>query len=1093
METGYTQVHHLSLHLLGPFALYTKDNQATPDLRRKTRALLAYLAVAKRPYTRHELAGLFCQEADAPLRALRHLLSRLRAALGPNVLWEDGETIQLDKKHIWVDAHYFTQVLEADLSQLSQSTLAETIALYHGEYLAGLHLPDSPEFELWLLGYRAHLHRLYERSALALLDLYLVNTQFETALPLAQQVVQHSPLLEEAHYCLISLYAQTNQRTAALNQYQRCRRLLAKELAVEPMPALVTLHADILAGRLQPASSFIPLPALLSSPTWTTAADFVGREKELAQLQTAWVATQRGHTSLVLITAEAGGGKTRLAQEFIATLANVVPLMGHCYESTRALAYQPWTQLLEKLLVHLDENHWRTLPVPWLDELARLLPMLAAKQSSPTTSQPEQLFAAVVGLLQLWERPCLLFLDDLQWADAASLQLLHYVSERVTTPILMMAVYRSEEAEDNPALLTLLRDWSRRDDVIRLVLPPISPAAIEQLLVQLWPQLPARYPVPHLRDRLYQATGGNPLFIGEIVRELTSTAHLPDDLPVPPSLRDLIQRRLHQLPGSGRQVLESLAVLEQPATLELAQQISARSEEEMLQALESGLRWRLLQTDTASHQVEFSHDLMRQAVGQQLSHVRRQLLHRRTAVALSKQGAKAATLAYHWHQAGDTAQEAIYAVQAGEEAAAVYAHKEAIRYLELALTLLPKPAEQLRALLVLGRIWQVTSQWDKAETSYQQAFELAVATQNPQAMALCQAAFGRLLRLKGKYDEAIQWLQQAETGFAALYDHQGLSQTYGGLGAIYWAQFDYPRALAYFEKQLQNASQHRDPINMSAALGSLGVIHTELGHYPQAWACYQQQLQIDVARHYRRGVIQSVGNMGMLYAAQGQFAQALVCYEYLLHQALELGERLMVSVGVGNMVDVYLAQEHYPMAERLCQQAIALTRKLNLPLYLCGNLHAYAKVCFAQEQPVLAQTLNDQALQLAREVGRQDILFTGQVLAAKLQVVLNEVSVTTAVTTLQTMLSHWSENNEQAAIKTAIWQLDATQTACQREAATLYHALHQQSPNVEYRRQYTVLTAETLPDPSPAPEPPALVLENRPDFTFLLQRVDDLI
>jgi tetratricopeptide (TPR) repeat protein len=236
-----------------------------------------------------------------------------------------------------------------------------------------------------------------------------------------------------------------------------------------------------------------------------------------------------------------------------------------------------------------------------------------------------------------------------------------------------------------------------------------------------------------------------------------------------------------------------------------------------------------------------------------------------------------------------------------------------------------------------------------------------------------------------------------------------------------------------------------------------------------------------------------VGNMGMMYAAQGQFAHALACYEYLLHTALELGERLMVSVAVGNMVDVYLAQGDFQLAERLCQQAIGLTRKLNLPLYLCGCLHAYAKVGFTQQQFASAQAHNEQSLQVAREVGRQDMLFAAQILAVKLQVKLNQTAVATAMTTLQRMLSQWQEANEQAAIQAACWQLDPTQTKCREQASTLYRTLHEQSPNVEYRQQYTVLTGESLPNPPPAPAPPAQVMKNRLDLESLLQQVDQLL
>jgi predicted ATPase len=124
------------------------------------------------------------------------------------------------------------------------------------------------------------------------------------------------------------------------------------------------------------------------------------------------------------------------------------------------------------------------MPPHWQAELAHLLPTLAIKPSDVANRQKEQTFAAVYALLQCAPRPLCLFLDDLQWADAASLELLHYVAVRAraekdtAVPLLLVGAYRSEEAEDNAALQILLRDWFRWPDVTRLSLPPLSGEAI---------------------------------------------------------------------------------------------------------------------------------------------------------------------------------------------------------------------------------------------------------------------------------------------------------------------------------------------------------------------------------------------------------------------------------------------------------------------------------------------------------------------------------------------------------------------------------------------------------------------------------------
>jgi predicted ATPase len=159
-----------------------------------------------------------------------------------------------------------------------------------------------------------------------------------------------------------------------------------------------------------------------------------------------------------------------------------------------------------------------------------------------------------------------------------------------------------------------------------------------------------------------KATGGNPLFVMELAHELANQPTLPEQLPVPPSLTELIQQRLRQLPAYGCQVLETIAILDQPADFGSVRQISARSEEETLQAVELGLRWRLLQAlDAPEAAIQMAHDLMQQAVRQQMSPVRRQILHRRTAQVLIQHNASPATLCYHWHHAGNQEREAHFA------------------------------------------------------------------------------------------------------------------------------------------------------------------------------------------------------------------------------------------------------------------------------------------------------------------------------------------------------------------------------------------------------------------------------------------------
>src|SRR5262245_56761362 len=241
----------ISLCLLGSFELRAGDRDINPALDRKTRAILAYLAATSHPHTRQSLYSLFCQEALDPAGTLRWHLSRIRRQLSPAIITATKETIQFNRQAAWVDCHLFQEVLDGHPISADLEELAGVLDLYRGEFLAGTALSDAPEFELWLLGERARLQQLHERGLAEIVERLIAAERYTPAIQRAQQLVRSNPLLEEAHARLTWLYAQMGQRTAALQQFERCRDLLRDELAVEPAPEFVRLHDQILHHQLK--------------------------------------------------------------------------------------------------------------------------------------------------------------------------------------------------------------------------------------------------------------------------------------------------------------------------------------------------------------------------------------------------------------------------------------------------------------------------------------------------------------------------------------------------------------------------------------------------------------------------------------------------------------------------------------------------------------------------------------------------------------------------------------------------------------------------------------------------------------------------
>lgn len=288
----------------------------------KTSALLAYLAMQPAPQTRTKLAGLFWGDlpesnAYANLRhALWHLRSRLNLAGEPPFIHADTQTAAFDHTAAhFLDVAEFEKRLqnEAELQPQGAPTrpgcalLRDALDLYQGDFLDGLYLADAPEAEAWMIVERERLRSLATHALHRLVTYYLSWGEYEEGIVAARRLLAMEPWQEEAHRQLMRLLLLNNQRSAALEQYETCRRILAEELAVEPAPETQALCQSIRhnAEDARPLR-FSGMDDRL--PPQTTP--FVGREDELARIAEL---LKKPSCRLISLVGPGGMGKTRLA------------------------------------------------------------------------------------------------------------------------------------------------------------------------------------------------------------------------------------------------------------------------------------------------------------------------------------------------------------------------------------------------------------------------------------------------------------------------------------------------------------------------------------------------------------------------------------------------------------------------------------------------------------------------------------------------------------------------------------------------------------------------------------------------------------
>jgi predicted ATPase/DNA-binding SARP family transcriptional activator len=315
---------HLALHLLGPPKLELENAPVTVD-RRKTLALLAYLALNRGGHKRDFLSALLWPDYDQSkaFTNLRHTLWETGQAIGEGWVTADHETIGLiaDANHsatpqervIWLDVARFESLIAEGRAQkdvsLRISLLVDSVKLYRNHFLTGFSLKDAPNFNDWAFAESENLCRQLANALTMLSDDHCSLGQAETAIPYARRLIALDPLNEASHRRLMQIYIQAGQHNAALKQYKTCEQILRKELGVDPQPETRALYKQIRKGEFKPneivkqKEAGAPghnLPFQLST--------FIGRENEQNEIENL-VAEHR----LVTLIGAGGIGKTRLS------------------------------------------------------------------------------------------------------------------------------------------------------------------------------------------------------------------------------------------------------------------------------------------------------------------------------------------------------------------------------------------------------------------------------------------------------------------------------------------------------------------------------------------------------------------------------------------------------------------------------------------------------------------------------------------------------------------------------------------------------------------------------------------------------------
>jgi DNA-binding SARP family transcriptional activator/class 3 adenylate cyclase len=977
------------VRVLGSFEL-VRDGTAIDTRGWQPRVRSLFLLVATAPGRRRwrdEVIDLLWPDAtpDSGSGNLRYTLHMLRRALGnldPKPVALEQGWIVLNAAYRWgLDLERFEELASAhdDVDALEQA-----VSLYRGEPLTEARYDD------WATPVRERAQRNWRDLCLRLTEACRAVGSQQEAAGWLERLLDSDPLDEEALRELLPLLVEMGRRTDALRRYQQFERRLREELDVGPAPESIAL-VERLREQLAEAPAFPqPVEAVPSTPSVAfipsyplpLIGPFVGRDADLARMTaplprlTGWPASTelpRDSPRLVLLGAEAGMGKTRLLAEAAqrAHDLDVLVLAGGCYEQEGRLPYGPIHDALADYL--------RAQPSLFLgrvrgleQDLARIVPEIRSLVGDAikatrrdTEAERIQLFLAVCQALERISEvnPLLLVLDDLHWADDATLQLLHFLLrqpglERAFT----IGAYRAEEVMRDTALTELTRDGSAGQRTERIVLQPLSQPDLGVLVEGRLGGACA----PELVGALHTRSGGNPFFALQMVNLLWDERRLErpavgwrllegTTVELPPAVRETIGRRLRYLGTDEREALTLGAILGRQFDYAPLSMLWQGEERTLFEVLDRAIDAHLLAETEEGY--TFRHPLLWEVVYHRAPGPRRATLHERAALSLEefygdRTEAHAAELAHHFLQAGRVHLDrtVCYLVIAGDQAEKAFAHAEAEQHYRRALELLRQTQDATRAAEVaekLGSVLRFVGRHDEALDLLEEAAHWCTSTGDLEAEGRVVVQIGWVYYFAQRYREGLVRLQPVVQKLEARGVSRSLALLYGPLPRLRGEVEGPPAEIEAAERAAELAHALGDDGLLAGAEMRRGRGLVDSGRLEEAIEAFEGAIALAERVNDLFVLTASYSFASMAYRRLGQLEKALIAAE----RGVDCGERRggldqLLGGGYGSVVELALLAGAWTKARTYAEHFLAIVQSHGNRSWLVQPLYWLGAVCF---------------------------------------------------------------------------------------------------------------------------------------------------
>lgn len=697
------------LTVCGPPSLRL-DGQVVPEaiLPRKSLALIIFLAIEPGRQSRDALATLLWGDSpqEKARASLRQALRHLRRTLGP--------LVDANRSGVCLQSG-----VEVDLSRFLQAEEAEAaLTVDVARFLEGFTPRHAPGFEEWADRTRAVLIARCQRLLKASGQAALARRDWRGALALGERWLGLDPVSTGAAHLVIESRYLAGDTAGALDAFARFAATCQRELGTAPDSALGRLVQRIQAGgATTPAAE----AAGQGEPAFVSLEPgLVGRQREWEALQQAWLDAERSNGRVAVIEGEAGAGKSRLAEDFcrwVTARGGQVARTG-AWESGQTTRYATLVTLVRAAIEHpgvagADPTSLGVV-ARLVPELRRRFPSIPAHEGDPGTAVLEEAVADLL-LAVAEDHPLLVVVDDIQWCDAETSTVLHYLVRRLAlAPVLWCVTLTLGEATADAPALRVVRALRALPAAVRLRLAPLTEAEVEGVIRQLG-RVGPEGTAAGLARRVHEVSGGNPFYVVELLKScvaegwvvhhsVTGEWVIPgqEELLLPAgavtaTVQEAIARRLARLPEMMHQLLMTLAVAEQGLAADVLSHVHGLSRLRVASLGEELIHRQLARE--ADGRYCCRHPLIAQVVRDTLGPARRRELHRAIALSLLAAATGHGTLAspgevaHHAERGGERGLAFEHALLAAEIARGHGHRHEAMHWLDVAARHAASPDE----------------------------------------------------------------------------------------------------------------------------------------------------------------------------------------------------------------------------------------------------------------------------------------------------------------------------------------------------------------------------------------------------------------